>query len=210
MGDAEARVTGILRAHGGVDTGLPVPVRVGQAVVAIEDRRFYFNHGFDPISLVRAAWSELTTGKLGGGATLSQQLAKVLYVPNDHTVGRKLEVAALAVKLEMRYSKPRILEMYLNAIYYGDGQWGIAQASQAYFGKSPSALDWAQSSLLAGLPRAPSAYDPLRHFNLARRRQREVLAALVRAGTLARAQATAAYAEPLRIAGQHLSPGLTS
>ncbi len=82
--------------------------------------------------------------------------------------------------------------MYLNSIYYGDGQWGVAQASHTYFGRSPQALTWAQASLLAGLPQAPSAYDPTRHITLARARQRQVLAALVRAGVLSRQAAIAA------------------
>ncbi len=195
VGDAEARVAGVLRAHEGSDTGMPLPGKVAQSVVSIEDRRFYVNHGIDPVSLVRVAWSTLTTGSPQGGATISQQLAKVLYVDDDHTLGAKLLTAGLAVKLELRYSKAEVLEMYLNAVYYGDGHWGIAQASRGYFGKSPEALDWAEASLLAGLLQAPSAYDPTRHFDLARQRQQNVLAALVRDGVLTQTQAGASYAE---------------
>jgi len=195
VGDAEARVATVLAAHGGTDTGMPPPRKVGQAIIAIEDRRFYQNHGIDVVSVVRAVWDVLTTGSPQGGATISQQLAKALYVPDDHTVGAKLRTAGVAVKLDLEYSKPQILEMYLNAIYFGDGQWGVAQASRAYFGRPPEDLDWAEASLLAGLPQAPSIYDPTRHFDLARQRQQDVLAAMVDTGVLSANEAHAAYAE---------------
>ncbi len=197
VGDAEARVAEVLRAHEGTDTGLPLPGKVAQSVVSIEDRRFYVHHGIDPVSLLRVAWSTLSTGSPQGGATISQQLAKVLYVEDDHTLGAKLLTAGLAIKLEFRYSKAEILEMYLNGVYYGDGYWGIAQASRGYFSKSPEELDWAEASLLAGLLQAPSAYDPTKHFDLARQRQQNVLAALVRDGVLTQAEADASYAEPI-------------
>ncbi len=195
VADAETRVSEVLQAHDGIDAGLPLPGKVAQSVVAIEDRRFYSHRGIDLVSVLRVAWSTLTTGSPQGGATISQQLAKVLYVEDDHTLGAKLRMMGLAVKLELRYSKAEILEMYLNGIYYGDGHWGIAQASRGYFGKAPEALDWAEASLLAGLLQAPSAYDPTKHFDLARQRQQHVLAALVRDGVLTQAAADAAYAE---------------
>lgn len=193
--DAEARVAALLRLHHGADTGLPSPHKVGQAAVAVEDERFYAHHGIDSLGLVRATWTTLTSHSVEGGSTITQQLAKALYVNDDHTIRTKLPLLGMAVKLEERYSKAQILEMYLNAIYYGNGQWGIAQASQGYFGKAPMALDWAEASLLAGLPQAPSAYDPTRHFALARGRQRHVLDRLVSTGVLSRSQADAAYAE---------------
>ncbi len=198
IGDAETRVAGVLRPAGGSDTGLPVPARVGQAVVAIEDERFHRHHGIDVVGVLRAAHVDLVHGSaLQGGSTITQQLAKALYVTDDHTVGAKLRMMGVAVKLELRYSKAQILEMYLNSIYYGDGQWGVAQASHIYFGRSPQSLDWAQASLLAGLPQAPSAYDPTRHIALAHARQRQVLDALVRTGMLSHATADAAATEPL-------------
>jgi len=193
VGDAEARVAGVLHPTRGSDTGLPVPARVGRAVIAIEDERFYHHHGIDVVGVARAAHVDLAHGSpLQGGSTITQQLAKALYVTDNHTLGAKLRLIGLAVTLERRYSKAEILEMYLNSIYYGDGQWGVAQASHTYFGRSPQALTWAQASLLAGLPQTPSAYDPTRHITLARARQRQVLAALVRAGVLSRQAAIAA------------------
>ncbi len=198
VGDAEARVGVVLRPTRGRDTGLPVPTRVGQAVVAIEDERFYRHHGIDLVGVLRAAHVDLAHGAaLQGGSTITQQLAKALYVTDNHTLGAKLRMMGVAVKLELRYSKAQILEMYLNSIYYGDGQWGVTQASRTYFGRSPRALDWTQASLLAGLPQAPSAYDPTRHIALAHARQQQVLNALVRTGVLSRATADVAATEPL-------------
>lgn len=107
----------------------------------------------------------------------------------------KAEQVGLAVKLEMTYSKAQILEMYLNAIYYGDGRWGIQAASEGFFAKAPVALDWAEASLVAGLPQAPTTYNPTEHFSTARIRQRDVLARLVATGALNRAQADAAHSE---------------
>jgi peptidoglycan glycosyltransferase len=187
--------------------GLPVPARVGQAVVAIEDRRFYGHGAIDLLGTLRAAAVDLmATSVQQGGSSIAQQVAKALYLPHEDAasaepgitgllsgLGRKLEQMGLAVKLEQRYSKAQILQMYLNSVYFGN-QLGVAQASQAYFGKVPSALDWAEASLLAGLPRAPGKYNPTLDYMLARERQRTVLDALVRSGTLSRAAADAAYA----------------
>lgn len=194
VSDAETRVQALLHAHGGVDTGLPLPSRVGRAIVAIEDERFYTHHGIDLLALLRAAHVDLTTPEVQGGSTITQQLAKALYVRDDHSLRAKAQMLGLAVELEGHYSKTQILEMYLNAIYYGDGHWGIDQASRAYFGLSPRTLGWADASLLAGLPQAPSAYALTRHFARARARQRHVLTALVRSGVLTQQAADAAYA----------------
>ena len=134
-------------------------------------------------------------GTPGGAATIDQQLAKALYVPDDQSVIAELRIAAVAVRFEWRYGKPQILELYLNAIYLGHGAWGVAQASETYFGKPADQLDWAEANLLAGLPEAPSTYDPLANFALARARQRAVLDALVQTGVLSTAHADAAYGE---------------
>jgi penicillin-binding protein 1A len=193
--DAEARVEAILRVHHGKAASLLLTTKVGQAVIAVEDERFLSHHGIDTLGLIRAASSTLTGQGVEGGSTITQQLAKALYVTDDHTLATKLPLMGVAIKLEQRYSKAQILDMYLNSIYFGDGQWGIAQASQTFFGKAPQALDWAEASLLAGLPQAPSSYDPTRHWELARLRQHHVLDRLVETGVLSRAQADAAYRE---------------
>lgn len=195
VADAERRVRHALQEHGGRDTDLPAPRRVAAATVAIEDRRFYGHGAVDPRALLRALGTSVL-GNAGdpGGSTLSQQLAKVLYGSGSGGAA-KLTDLAVAFKLEHRYSKPRILEMYLNAVYYGHGAYGLAAASHVYFGESPSQLDWGEASMLAGLLQAPSVLDPIEHFARARKRQRAVLKALIQMGTLTVRQAGAAFAE---------------
>ena len=196
VADAEQRVAAILRERHGVAFGPLPPQKVGQAIVAVEDHRFYSDHGIDPLSMLHFAWGYVTTGSTQeGGATITEQLAKILYVRDPTTVQGKIEMVGLAVKLDQRYSKTQILDMYLNAIYYGHKAYGIAQASQTYFHTTPDRLNWGQASMLAGLPQAPSAYDPLKHFDLARVRQRHVLDRLVATGVLSPAQAARAWAE---------------
>lgn len=195
VADAPQRVAAIVQAHHGVETSAP-PEKIGQAVVAVEDQRFYSNHGIDVLSMLHFAWGVVTTGSTQeGGATITEQLAKRLYVREPTTIGGKFEMIGLALKLNQRYSKAEILNMYLNAIYYGHQSYGVTQASQTYFHTPPDQLTWGEASMLAGLPQAPSAYDPLKHFALARERQRHVLSRLVATGVLTPAQADHAYAE---------------
>lgn len=195
VSDAPQRVAAILQAHHGVETSVP-PQKVGQAAIAVEDQRFYTNHGIDVLSMLHFAWGFVTTGSTQeGGATITEQLAKVLYVRQPATIAGKFEMIGLALKLSQRYSKAEILNMYVNAIYYGHQSYGVTQASQTYFHTSPDQLNWGEASMLAGLPQAPSAYDPLKHFALARERQRHVLARLVATGVLTPTQAAQAYAE---------------
>jgi penicillin-binding protein 1A len=169
---------------------------VAEATVAVEDRRFYDHGALDVRSLARVAWWTVTgRAQDPGGATITLQLARVLF-------GRgQVRDLALAFKLQDRFSRERILELYLDSVYYGHAARGIQAASRTYFGTSVRRLTWAQASLLAGLPQAPSAYDPLEHLALARRRQREVLDALVATGALTRARALRVSAEPLRLRG---------
>ncbi|HEX8998119.1 MAG TPA: biosynthetic peptidoglycan transglycosylase [Ktedonobacterales bacterium] len=194
VADAPQRVAAILQAH----RGQPVSAtgKAGQAIVAVEDQRFYTNPGIDVVSMLHVTWGFITTGSTDqGGATIPEQLAKSLYVSDPTSVSGKLEEMGLAIKLDQRYSKAQILVMYLNAIYYGHDAYGIEQASQTYFHTSADQLTWGQASMLAGLPQTPSAYDPIEHFALARLRQRHVLSRLVATGRLTPAQATSAYAE---------------
>lgn len=179
VGDAERRVAKILQDSRGVDTHV-LPLRVGEAVVAVEDQRFYHHGALDFEAVARALVSSVRRqGVDPGGSTLSQQLAKVLYARAGGGSPGKLQALGLAYKLEQRYSKQRILEMYVNSVYYGDGYYGVEQAARGYFGTRADRLDWSQASLLAGLPQAPSLYDPRHDFTAARRRQRHVLARLV-------------------------------
>jgi len=197
VGNAEARVAAIVRAHHGVVEPLPVPAKLGAAVVAVEDEHFYSNvflNVFD--GEARAALATLHTSGDPGGSTIAQQLAKQLY-PMSSGFGATLEQIGLGVKLALSYSKPEILNMYLNAVYYGNGYWGDVAAARGYFGVDPGKLTWAEAAMLAGLPQAPSAYDPVVHFALAKLRQHHVLDQLVVNHLLTEAQAEAAYRAPL-------------
>ena len=201
VANAPARVAAIVRANHGVIGPLPVPARLGAAVVAVEDEHFYSNvflNVFD--GAARAALASLHASGDPGGSTIAQQLAKQLYATSSD-FGATLEQIGLGVKLALSYSKPEILNMYLNAVYYGNGYWGDVAAARGYFGVNPDELSWAEASLLAGLPQAPSAYDPIVHFALAKMRQRHVLDQLVANHYLSRAQADAAYKAALPLRG---------
>jgi penicillin-binding protein 1A len=194
--DADARVDHILSVHHGTDLGLSPPRRLGDAVVAVEDEHFYANFIINMLEGAgRAALAALHTSQDPGGSTIAQQLAKQLYGSNG-----TLREIGLSVKLYVNYSKAQILSMYEDAVYYGNGFWGAEAAARGYFGVSPYALSWAEAAMLAGLPQAPSAYDPLRHLALAKERQRHVLDQLVVNHYLTTAQADAAYRQrlPLR------------
>jgi penicillin-binding protein 1A len=199
VGDAEARVRRILAAHNGAPGRLPPPAKLGEAVVAVEDENFYANVAANILDGAgRAALATLERGGDPGGSTIGQQLAKRLY-PHTGGLGGTLEEIGLAVKLSLRYSKAQILNMYLNAVYFGNGYWGEVAAARGYFGVSPRALTWGEATLLAGLPQAPSAYDPVRHLPLARQRQRHVLDQLVDNRVLSRARANAVMRERLSL-----------
>lgn len=193
---AEGRVIAELHPVGGRDLGrLPSPDRVGQAVIAVENSRFDHDIGVDPLGVAARLMDQ---GGLGG-ATIEQQLAKVLYTGGSDSMWAKAEQVELALKLDEHYSKAQILEMYLNAVYYGNGFYGLEAASQGYFGLAAQQLSWGQASLLAGLIQAPSAYDPLVHLSTAQARQAHVLDRLVATGVLTRDQAAAALAAPLNL-----------
>lgn len=194
---APARVSAIVRSHGGRLGTLPLPAKLASAVVAVEDEHFYSNVAVNVADGAgRAGLAMMHTTGDPGGSTIAQQLAKQLY-PHGAGLGGTMEEIGLGVKLALSYSKAQILEMYLNAIYFGNGFWGYEAASTGYFGSSPDRLTWAEAAMLAGLPQAPSDYDPLRHLGLAKRRQREVLHQLVVNRDLTPAQAAAAYRAPL-------------
>lgn len=200
VGNAQVRVAAVVREHHGELGALPVPVRLAAAVVAVEDKHFYSNVAVNvPYGVARAALGALRGGGDAGGSTIAQQLAKLLYGTNSG-FGASLREMGLGVKISVSYPPAQVLNMYLNAAYYGNGYWGYVAAARGYFGVDPSRLNWAEAALLAGLPQAPSAYDPLRHFGLAKQRQRHVLGRLVASGDLTAAQAAAAYSArlPLR------------
>ena len=162
-----------------------IPRALRDAVLATEDRRFYQHWGIDPIGIGRAVWQNYRRRRVvEGGSTITQQLTKVLFLTPDKSLERKMKEAVLAIELERRYSKDRIFEMYLNQIYFGHGAYGVEAASRTYFGKSVSELNVREAALLAGLPRAPSAYSPFDHADLAKRRREVVLRRMVEFGAL--------------------------
>ncbi len=150
-----------------------------RATVAIEDRRFYSHRGIDPQGIARAVWVDAQARKaVQGGSTITQQLVRNLYISNERTLQRKLKEACLAIKLNDAWSKQRILETYLNQVYYGNLAYGIEAAAQTYFSKSARALNLRQAALLAGLTQAPSAYDPFAEPAKALARRDAVLIAM--------------------------------
>ena len=174
-----------------------LPKYVPAAFIAIEDRRFRSHYGIDPIGLARAVVTNLTAGRLEqGGSTLTQQLAKNLFLTPERSLERKVQEALLALWLEQKYSKDRILEIYLNRVYFGAGAYGIEAAAQRYFNKSARALTLPEAALLAGLVKAPSRLAPTRNPDLAQQRGQLVLAAMADMGAITEKQASVAIAEP--------------
>jgi penicillin-binding protein 1A len=150
------------------------------ATVAIEDRRFYSHGGIDPKGIVRALWEDLRHGKVvQGGSTITQQLVRNLYISRERTIQRKLKEACLSIKLSERWSKQRILNAYENQVYYGNHAYGIEAAAQTYFSKPAAKLTLAEAALLAGLPQAPSDFDPFHAPQKALARRDEVLRAML-------------------------------
>jgi penicillin-binding protein 1A len=164
-----------------------------KATVAIEDRRFYQHGGVDPVGILRALVADLSAGRIvQGGSTITQELVRNLYLSREQTLQRKVVEACLAVKLARAWSKERILTAYLNDVYYGNHAYGIEAAAETYFSVPASGLTLEQAALLAGLPQAPSYYDPLHNAAGALARRDEVLRALKRSGDLTAAQYAAA------------------
>ena len=156
-----------------------------EATVAIEDRRFYQHGGVDYVGIARAAWSDLTAGKVvQGGSTITQQLVRNLYTGSERTFSRKIKEACLAIKLSDKWSKQKILNEYENTVYYGNHAYGIEAAAQTYFSEHASELTLPQAALLAGLPQAPSDYDPFHNPSGALARRNEVLLAMFRSGDI--------------------------
>ena len=197
--DMPKRVDAILKQHGGTRVHLnDIPDQLSEALIAIEDERFYQHSGIDTQGLIRAVLTDLYRHRaLQGGSTLSQQLMKVVYMNNDDDGWRKPENLLLALKVEARFDKHTILENYFNAVYYGHGAYGIGMASGIYFHRPPAQLDLAQASMLAGLPQSPSFYDLYRNPCSARARQFNVLAQMAHDGYISQKAAADAYAEPI-------------
>ena len=202
--DAQGRAL----ARRGDLAGAPLPLKemptyVPRAFVAIEDRRFYEHYGVDPMGIGRAAFANvLHRGVAQGGSTITQQLAKNLFLTRERTITRKLQEVLLAVWLERKFSKTQILEMYLNRVYFGSGAYGIEQASLRYFGKSARQITLAEGALLAGLVKSPSRLAPTRNFDGAELRAKSVLAAMADLRFISIGTERGALAHPPHIVAQ--------
>jgi membrane peptidoglycan carboxypeptidase len=169
-----------------------------EAVLSIEDKNFYNEPGVDPGGVARAAMIDYRAhGNVQGASTITQQLVKLRLVGNESTLDRKFREALLAFEIERRYTKDEILEMYLNSAFFGNSAWGSAAAAQIYYHRSTKNLDLAQASMLAGLIRGPSVYNPLLDWNAAKNRQRDVLQAMVRDQKITALQAAQAFVEDI-------------
>mgnify|MGYP003385146760 CR=1 FL=1 len=175
-----------------------IPEGFRHAVIAVEDVRFFEHPGLDYIGMLRAAWTNLRRGsKVEGASTITQQLARSLFLSSERTFDRKVRELILAYKMELVLTKDKILELYLNQIYFGQGAYGIASAAQTYFGKDLSALTIAETAFLAGLPKSPNHYSPFKAYDRAKKRQEHVLSRMEEAGFLTAAEREAAVAETL-------------
>ena len=184
-----------------------LPPYVPQAIIAIEDRRFYSHFGIDPIGIARAIYTNYRAGAaVQGGSTLTQQLAKNLFLKPDRTLERKLQEAVLAIWLESKYSKDEILQLYVNRVYFGAGATGIDKAAQKFFGKSARDVNLSEAAVLAAVLKAPSRYNPITSTEKANTRAREVLNDMVRAGFITQAEADATRGVEARAPGSTYIP----
>ncbi len=188
------------------DTGGPavrlidLPPYLPKAFVAIEDKRFYSHFGLDPVGISRAVLRDVTgKGAVEGGSTLTQQLAKNLFLTQERTISRKIQEAILALWLERRYSKDQILELYLNRVYFGSGAYGVEAAAQKYFGKSARFVTLSEAALLAGLTKSPTKLAPNRNLAGANERAAEVITAMAEQGHITEAMAKTALANPAQV-----------
>jgi len=176
-----------------------VPPELLSSLVAIEDRRFYEHDGIDWLRVGGALWADAKARQVvQGGSTITEQLVdNTLLRDEEKGLARKVRAMLLSQRVEQAYSKDQILELYLNAVYYGPGSYGIDAASRNYFGQIPSELDQEQQLFLAGVIRGPALYDPYWHCPTARRRLDEVITARLDVGSLSRTEAEALRAAPL-------------
>lgn len=164
------------------------------ALVATEDKRYYEHGAIDVFGIGRAFYTNLTAGHtVEGGSTITQQLVENLFLSSKRIMSRKVEEVILAYLMELYYTKDEILTMYLNTIYYGNNYYGIEQASKGYFNTTPAKLTLGQAALMAGMPQAPSYYNPITNFKAAKERQRTVLTLMTQQGIISNREADKAY-----------------
>jgi penicillin-binding protein 1A len=185
-----------------------IPPHLVKALLATEDRRFFYHFGLDPVGLARAAKTNLRSNEVvQGGSTITQQLAKNLFLQPKRTLGRKAEEFVLALWLESRFTKKEILELYLNRVYFGSGNYGIAAAAHSYFRKEPKDITLSEAALLAGLIKAPSYFSPNASLDRARARAKEILRILAETDEININQYAEALANPAQLEPSPSTPG---
>ncbi|MGZ4031800.1 MAG: transglycosylase domain-containing protein [Tumebacillaceae bacterium] len=181
-----------------------IPAGFRDAMIATEDRSFFTNIGVDPIGIVRSFFVDVATDKFAqGGSTITQQLVRNAYLgQTEKTLKRKLTEAVFSLGLARTMDKEEIFTLYTNDIYYGEGAYGLYSAAKTYFGRTPQALNQGELAMLAGIPNAPSAYDPFHALKLATERQHDVVQNMVEDGRITQAQADQILAQPFRLQKQ--------
>lgn len=177
-----------------------IPQVMKNAILAVEDARFYDHVGIDPIRIIGAVWKNITTEKVEGGSTLTQQLAKNLFLSREQTLKRKINEWGLALQIERYYTKNQIMELYANHIFLGANAYGVEAGSQTYFNKKAKDLTIGEAALLAGIPKAPSEYSPTANPGRAKERRDLVLDLMARNGFATQAEVDAAKAQPIQLA----------
>lgn len=181
-----------------------VPTNLTKALIATEDKNFYTHMGFDPVALLRSTLSNIKAGHVVQGAsTLTQQLARILFLSTEQTFDRKIKELIIAYRLEKSLPKNKILEMYLNNVYLGEGAYGVSAAAEIYFNKNVSNLNLPESALIAGLPQAPSRYSPYQNMKYAKERRAMVLERMVKMGYITPNEAEIANNTPIKLSKNH-------
>jgi penicillin-binding protein 1A len=187
-----------------------IPANVQKSILAVEDARFFEHSGIDPIRIAGAAWKNLMSGKREGGSTLTQQLAKRLFLSSEQTYTRKVNEWIIALQIERYYTKQQIMEMYVNNVFIGAGSYGFEAAAETYFGKQAKDLTVDEAALLAGIPKAPSQLSPTVNPEGARERRNLVLQLMADDGFIPQPEADAAKARPIKLHDRAYAPSLQS
>jgi penicillin-binding protein 1A len=185
-----------------------IPKTMTGAMIAVEDRRFYFHPGIDPVGIARSIRSNTTRGTRQGASTITQQLARNVFLTSNQTFSRKVREAVLALAIERKFTKEAILELYLNRVYFGGGAYGIDAASRKFFGHPAGSLSLEEAAIIAGLVKAPSRYAPSADPVAARNRAATVIATMADSGAITPAEAAAANLSGLRFAPQERASGV--
>jgi penicillin-binding protein 1A len=187
-----------------------IPPNVQNAILAVEDARFFEHNGIDPIRIAGAVWKNVTTGSREGGSTLTQQLAKRLFLTPEQTLTRKVNEWVVALQIERYYTKQQIMEMYVNNIFLGAGSYGFEAAAETYFGKQAKDLSIEEAALLAGIPKAPSQLSPTVNIERAKERRDLVIQLMANGGFITQGEADAAKSRPIKLHDRAFAPSLQS